>query len=1083
MKISRFLLTGLLLLTTVLAFGQSKTITGTVTSAADGDALPGATVIKQGTTDGTVTDVNGKFSLQTQVGQTLVVSFIGMEDKMIAVGQADVYNVQLEAGIELEEFVVTALGISREKKSLGYATQEVSGDAISEVTTDNFVNNLSGKVAGVQIKQSGNIGGSTNVIIRGYNSLTGDNQALFVVDGIPMGNQNVNTTYQNRGGKGFDYGNAISDIDPDNIESINVLKGAAATALYGSRASNGVVMITTKKGKAMAGKKQIGVSINSGVTLGWADPKTFVEYQDQYGAGYGPFYDETGDFYYDQWYHLDINGDGNLDYVVPWTEDGSYGAQFDGSQVYHWDSFDPELPGYHKTRPWEMSPNDPFEFFETQTSWNNNVALYGGNENGTYRISYGNLSQDGILPNSELDRNNFGVTGTYNLSDKVKVSGSANYVNTQTTGRNSTGYSGNIMTMYRQWWQTNVDVKRLEDAYNLTGRNVTWNPVSPDNATPLFWDNPYWQRYENFTTDERNRVYGYLSASWELTDWVGLEARASVDQYNFLIEERLAIGSVANPFGVGLNDVGSGYGRKNINYYEYNLDLFARFNHDLTDKFNLTGILGTNVRRENYNQVNMNTSGGLVVPGIYSLSNSVNPTLEASENVYERGINAVFAQASLGYDRFLYLDATLRNDWASTLPVDNMSYMYPSVAASFIFSEKMDASWLDFGKVRLSYAEVGSDAPVHALQETYVAQVPFNSPIFSVPVRRPNPDLKPERSKSFEAGLNMDFFKGRVGFDFAFYTTKTIDGIIPVSLSRATGYSSAFVNAAEVKNNGLEIQLYGTPVRTDNFSWNIGVNWSKINSEVTKLYEDVQNIVLESFQGGITINATVGEPYGTIQGTEYVYLNGQRVVNPVTGYYERTSTTNNVLGTIIPDWNMGITNALKYKNWGMSFLIDWQQGGQVFSLDQWYGMATGLYPETVFTNERGAPVRSPLDENGGLLNPGVNPDGSVNETYANATTYVAFGYARNPNAGFVHDATYIKLREVALSWKMPSSILENTFLGGVTFSLVGSNLWIIDKDLKYADPEAGMSSGNLQGWQSGTLPTVRTVAFNVKLDF
>lgn len=1083
MKISRFLLTGLLLLTTVLAFGQSKTITGTVTSARDGDALPGATVIKQGTTDGTVTDVNGKFSLQTQVGQTLVVSFIGMEDKTITVGQADVYNVQLVAGIELEEYVVTALGISREKKSLGYATQEISGDAVSEVTTDNFVNNLSGKVAGVQIKQSGNIGGSTNVIIRGYNSLTGDNQALFVVDGIPMGNQNVNTAYQNVGGKGFDYGNAISDIDPDNIESINVLKGAAATALYGSRAANGVVMITTKKGKSMVGKKRIGVTINSGVTLGWADKETFAEYQDQYGAGYGPFYDNSGDFYYDQWYHMDIDGDGASDYVVPWTEDGSYGPAFDGSMVYHWDSFVPDLEGYKKPRPWVNSPNGAFEFFETHTAFDNNVALYGGNETGTYRISYGNLSQDGILPNSKLDKNNFGITGTMDLTDKVKVSGSANYVNTQATGRNSTGYSGNIMTMYRQWWQTNVDVQRLEDAYDQTGRNVTWNPISPSNPTPLFWDNPYWQRYENFTTDERNRVYGYLSASWELTDWAALEARASLDQYNFLIEERLAVGSVANPFGVGLNDVGSGYARKNINYYEYNLDLFARFNHDLTDKFNLTGLLGTNVRRENYNQVNMNTSGGLVVPGVYSLSNSVNPTLEGSENVYERGINAVYAQASLGYDRFLYLDATLRNDWSSTLPIDNMSYMYPSVAASFIFSEKMDASWLDFGKVRLNYAEVGSDAPVHSLQETYVANVPYESPMFSVPNRRLNPDLKPERTKSFEAGLSMEFFESRVGFDAAFFINNTVDGILPIAISRSTGYSSSYVNAAEVKNSGVELQLYGTPVRTDNFSWNISVNWSTINSEVTKLYEDVENIVLGSFQGGITINATLGEPFGTIQGTDYVYVNGRPVVNQTTGYYERTSTTDNILGNTTPDWNAGISNVFKYKNWSLSALIDIQQGGQVFSLDQWYGMATGLYPETAFTNDLGNPVRNPNSDGGGIVLDGVDTDGNANTKRANASDYRIFGYARNPNAAFVYDASYVKLREMAISWKMPASILENTFLGGVTFSVVGSNLWIIDKDLPYADPEATASSGNLQGWQSGTLPTVRTFAFNVKLDF
>ncbi len=1073
-----------MLLMAALAYGQSKTITGTITSAENGDPLPGATVVKQGTSDGTVTDVEGKFTIEAEIGQVLVVSYIGMEDATITVGSANVYNVQLESGIELEEFVVTALGISREKKSLGYATQELSGEAVSDVTTDNFINNLSGKVAGVQIKQSGNIGGSSNIVIRGYNSLTGNNQALFVVDGIPMGNQNVNTDYQSVGGKGYDYGNAISDIDPDNIESINVLKGAAATALYGSRAANGVVMITTKKGRVMEGDRRIGVTINSGLTLGYADKTTFPEYQKEYGAGYGPFYDDSGDFYYDQWYHIDIDQDGNLDYVVPFTEDGSYGPRFDGRDVYHWDSFVPDLPGYRTPRPWVYSPNDAFTFFETQTAWDNNIALYGGNETGTFRMSFGNLDQKGILPNSELTRNNFSLNGTMNLTDNIRISGTANYVNTQATGRNSTGYSGNIMSMFRQWWQTNVDMKRLEDAYELTGRNVTWNPNSPTNPTPLYWDNPYWQRYENFTTDERNRVFGNLSAEWDIADWVSVEARASLDQYNFLVEERLAVGSAANPFGVGLNDVGSGYARKNINYYEYNLDLMAKFNYDLTEDLNLSALLGGNVRRESYNQVDMNTSGGLVVPGVYSLTNSVSPTLEAAEKVYRRGINSIYAQASLGYRGFLYLDASLRNDYASTLPQDEMSYFYPSVSASYIFSENLDlGDWLTLGKLRAGYAEVGNDAPVHAISETYLANVPYESPMFSVPSARQNPNLRPERTKSMEIGLNMEAWDSRVGFDFTYFNNKSVDGIIPVEISSATGYSSYWVNAAEISNQGLEVMLYGSPVRTQDFSWDVHVNWSTLNSEVTNLYEDVENIVLGSFQGGITINARLGQPYGTINGTDYQYINGQRVVNESTGYYERTATTDNVLGSIIPDWNMGISNSFRYKSLRMSFLIDIQEGGQVFSLDQWYGMATGLYPETVFTNDLGNPVRNPLSDGGGVIQEGVNPDGSTNTTRANASDYRMFGYAYNPNSRFIYDASYIKLREVTLSYSLPSAIFENTFIGGVTVSFVGSNLWIIDKDLPHADPEASTGSGNLQGWQSGPLPTVRTFAFKVKLDF
>ena len=1080
MKISKILLTGLMIISSAWLFGQSKTVTGTVTAEDSGETLPGATVVVKGTTSGVVSDIDGKFSIETEVGNVLVVSFIGMQDREVTVGQANTYNVMLKTGIDLDEFVVTALGITRDKKSLGYATQQVSGDEVNRVSTPNFVNNLAGKIAGVQIQQSGNIGGSSNVIIRGYSSIQGDNQALFVIDGVPMSNQNVNTAYQQRGGKGFDYGNAISDIDPDNIESINVLKGAAATALYGSRAANGVVMITTKKGQDMKGKKKIGVTINSSVQLGWADRTTFIEHQKEYGAGYEPGYGDVNPYFYD----YDIDGDGNDDLVVPFTEDGSYGARFDPNlMVYHWDSFVPESPYYKKARPWVFPENDAFSFFETQTSYDNNIALYGGSEKGTFRMSYGRLDQTGILPNSSQIRNNVSITGDMNLTDKVKVAASANYVSSETVGRNSTGYSGNIMSMFRQWWQTNVDVKEMEELYDLTGRNITWNPSDVDDPTPLYWDNPYWQRYENYTNDRKDRLYGYARASWEITNWFSLEGQASLDNYSLLIEERLAQGSAANPFGVGLNEVGSGYSRQNVNATEMNLDLFARFKKDLSADLDLTGMIGTNVRRNTYNSVSMNTSGGLVVPNVYALSNSVNASLEAAETLNKNGVNGVFANASLGYKRFLYLDVSLRNDWASTLPSGENSYLYPAVSGSFIFSELIDnADWMDLGKIRLNYAEVGSDAPVHSIKETYTANIPYNSPLYSMPIRRNNPELKPERSKSLEGGLNMEFFKRRLGFDLAVYKNNTIDGIIPVSVSRASGYSTFYVNAAEVENRGIELQLYGSPVVTENFAWNINVNWTKNVSEVISLYNDVDNIQINSFQGGISVNARVGEPYGTILGTDYVYKNGERVVG-TNGKYKISTNNNNVLGSIIPDWIAGITNTFTYKSWTLGAHIDWQKGGQIFSLDHNYGMATGLYPATSFTNDNGKPVRNTIAEGGGVVLDGVTATGEPNTVVGDASNYRFFGYTNNPNAAFMYDATYVKLREVSLSYRMPASTLANTFLSGVTFSLVGNNLWIIAKDLPHADPEAGQSSGNSQGWQSGALPTVRTVSFSVKLDF
>lgn len=1073
MKISKFLLTGLMVITSALLFGQTKTVTGTITSEDSGETLPGATVVVEGTTNGAVSDINGKYSLETEVGKTLVVSFIGMQDRNITVGSADVYNVALKTGINLDEFVVTALGVTRDKKSLGYSTQEVSGDEVSQVTTDNFVNNLSGKVAGVQIKQSGNIGGSSNVVIRGFTSVTGDNQALFVVDGVPLNNQNVNTDYQSRGGKGYDYGNAISDIDPNNIESITVLKGAAA-ALYGSRAANGVIMITTKKGKAMTGGKKIGVTVNSTAQLGWADRSTFIEYQDKYGAGYGPgFYEQ-----------YDINGDGINDKVVQFKDDASFGSAFDPNlMVYGWDSFDAESPYYKQARPWVAAENGPYTFFETQQSYDNNISLYGGDDKGTFRLNYGRLDQKGILPNSKITRNNLNIRGTMNLSDKLTISGSANYINTEGIGRNSTGYSGNIMSNFRQWWETNVDIQEQRDAYETTGRNVSWNPKSPTNVTPLYWDNPYWQRNENYTSDRRDHIYGFAKADYKIADWFTITGQASIDQYALLIEERLAVGSLAQPFGVGLNSVPSGYTRKNINASELNLDLYGQFNKDLSEDFNLSALIGTNIRRNTYNRVNMNTSGGLVVPNVYALSNSVNATLESEENAYEKGVNGVYASASLGYKRFLYLDASVRNDVSSTLPTDNNSYIYPSVSGSFVFSELMEKNnWLDFGKIRLNYAEVGSDALTHSLKETYTANVPYNSPLYSVPNTRQNPDLRPERTKSFEAGLNMEFYKSRFGFDVTYYNSKTIDGIIPVSVSRASGYSSFYVNAAEVQNKGVELQVNGTPVQTENFAWNINVNFTKNESEVLSLYNDVQNIVLGSYQGGITTNATVGQPYGTIQGTDHKYLNGEPVVSSA-GYYVVPNATNNILGSITPDFLMGITNTLTYRTWSLGFLIDWQQGGQVFSLDQWYGLPSGLYPETAANNDLGNPIRSDVADGGGYIVKGVTANGEANTNRVAGDDGAIWGYATSPNSDYVYDATAIRLREASLTYRMPAAMLQNTFLGGVSFSLTGHNLWIIDKKLPYADPEAGQGSGNRQGWQSGVLPTVRSISFSVKLDF
>ncbi|MCB0823512.1 MAG: SusC/RagA family TonB-linked outer membrane protein [Bacteroidales bacterium] len=1070
-------------------FAQDRDIKGTVISSDDGQPIPGVQVLVKGTTSGTITDLDGNYAIKVpESATTLVFRFVGMATQEVEIGSQTTVDVSMDPDVmHLEGVVVTALGISREKKSLGYATQELSGDEINQVKTDNFINTLSGKAAGVSVKSTGNIGGSSNIIIRGSSSITGNNQALIVVDGVPINNDLTNTRDQIRGRHGYDFGNAAADINPNDIESMNILKGAAATALYGSRAANGVIIITTKKGERTMSKKRVyGVSVSSNVTTGWIDKSTFPAYQQEYGAGYGPYY---GDEPYTGLEQYDFNGDGTTDLVVPTYEDASMGQKFDPNlNVYQWDAFYPGYPNYNKATPYVAAgDNGAISFFEQPWSFTNSVEVTGANDNSNFRLSYLNQDQTGLMPNSHFIKNSLLFNGSYDVTKDVKVTASVNYVKNDNTGRNSTGYSDNILSSFRQWSQMNVDIQQQKEYYEMNEENITWNPVGPGDLAPAYWDNPYWVRYQNFTTDGRDRIIGYIQADWQINDYFSAMARFSTDFYSEIQEERKAVGSASGEFGVGTtagrSDVTSGYSRFTRNFYENNMDLMLRFNKNLSENFNLNALIGTNIRRSQVDGVFASTDGGLIVPGLYSLGNSVNPMLAPVETLEKRGINGIYGSASLGYKDFLFLDATVRRDVSSTLPDGDNSYVYPSVSGSFLFSNVVDADFMDLGKVRVGYAEVGNDAPWGSLLNTYDGNPVFNgTPLYSLPNTQNNNALVPERSKSIEAGLEMYFLNKRLGFDFAWYKTNTVDQIIPVAVSYTTGFSSKYINAGEVENKGIELMIFGSPVVNENFRWDITLNYAKNNNEVVSLTEGVENIQLAALQGGVTINARVGEPYGTIQGTDYVYLNGEKVVGD-NGYYLKTSTSDIVLGNIQPDWTGGINNRFSYKNWAFSFLIDWQQGGSIFSLDMYYGLGTGLYEETVGNNDLGNPVRNTLDNGGGLILEGVKEDGTPNDIRVAGDDYRVWGWSRNPNSAFIYDATYIKLREAVITYSLPKSTIENTFLNGVSFSLVGNNLWIISKDLPHADPEASQGAGNVQGWQSGVMPTTRNVGLTVNLQF
>lgn len=1080
-------LLAILLCCSIIVYAQTRTVTGQVKDS-KGDPVPFANVTIKGTNTGVAADANGNFKIDVNEGASLLITSASFADQEVKLGTSSTVAVTLQSQGNLQEVVVTALGIRRSKNTLPYAAQQIQGDEVSKMRTGNAASALSGKVSGLQIIQGNGIGGSTNVIVRGIKSLTNNNQALFVVDGVPVDNSNTNSANQVTGRGGYDYGNAAADINPDDIESINVLKGAASTALYGSRAANGVIMITTKKAR-----RGLGITINSGIRVGKIDKKTFPTYQKQYGAGYSSAYDQDG-----FWKYFDVDGDGVDDLVVPTSEDASYGTKFDPNLlVYHWDAFDPTSPYYKTKRPWVAAANDPSTFYETAISTNNSIMMDGASDKGSFKIGFTRDDENGILPNSNVRKNIINFGATYNVLPNLTISANVNYSKIDGRGRYGTGYSGvNVNQNFRQWYQTNVDIQEQKEAYFRTRKNITWNWADPSTEAGLvakYTDNYYWTVYENYETDTRSRVFGNVSLNYKATSWLSFLARVTQDNYTELQEERIAVTS---------NGAAS-YRRFDRTWSETNYDLMANVDKQLTTDLNLKGLLGVNMSRSNVKSIFQQTSGGLIVPGLYSIANSKGTIPNPIEAYQPKAVDGYFAGLTLEFREFIALDGTIRRDRSSTLPEDNNAYNYYAVSGSWLFSKHLsNVPWLSYGKLRVNYAEVGNDAQWGRINDNYDQPTPFGSTIlFSLPGSKNNDQLKPERTYSKEVGLEAAFFKSRLGFDATYYITNTKNQLIPVAISTATGYSSKFVNAGDVQNKGIELSLYATPVRTADFSWNINLNFTRNRNKVLELFVDETgtkstNLLLGSFQGGVSVNATLGQPFGTIQGRTYTMIDPKDATKTIAwdgsaprvvradGFYAQTSTTTNVLGNYNPDWIGGIYNTFKYKSFSLGFLIDIRQGGEVWSLDQYYGQNyTGIYPESVRMNDIGNPIRDEIIDDthgGGLVLPGVLANGQPN------TKRVAIDANQlgDPPAAFAFDASYVKLREAVLSYGLPQSLFKKiNAIKGVEFSVIGRNLWIIHKNLPYADPEENLSSGNIQGMQSGAYPTTRSIGVNLKVRF
>lgn len=1085
------------LMLSVSAYSQTV-IKGKVISEKTNEPLAGTVVQVGNTSQAVLTDVDGLFQLttKTEYPVTLQMRLLGYHQQTVDVYDSSPVIVSLiEDQFLLDEVVVTALGINRQRNSLTYATQSVSENELNRVPAVDLVRSLSGKVAGLQITSANTLGGTNNVILRGFKSLTQSNQALFVVDGIPVDNTN-----QSR--NGLDVGTTIADINPEDVESINVLKGAAASALYGSRAVNGVIVITTKKGKS----KGLNIVFNQGIKTGVVDNSTLPTYQTQYGQGRGSYGysatypDQSGWFYYQPTF----NSNGQPVNIVITNQDLAWGPAYNPSiPVYNWDAFVSGNPNYGKATPWTAASNNAASnYFDTPLASSTSLFLSGANDKSTYKIGYTYNYDGGIVPNSNIKKHVFNFGWSHDLFKQLTVGTSFNYSNTSTLNRSTYDYraaNSNIRDL-RQWLPSNVDWKALRNDYDR-GLNASWNIVAGNyqNATgevikAAYHNNPYWNDYENYNNDSRDRYFGNVYATYRIIDGLQTTARLARDQYKQFFENRVAVGSYQT----------SSYGRTDVEFSETNFDFLVNYDHSLTDKLGLKALLGASVRRTNNRSISIVTSGGLLVPGLYAISNSVATPAAPLEYDGTKQVNSAYAGVTLNYNDLFVVDATGRRDQSSALPEANNDYFYPAVSGSFIFSSLLkDVSWLNISKIRINYAEVGSDAPVYSLRNTYVAGTAFNGQnIYSTPQTNNNPDLKPERSKSYEIGLDVALFENRVNLDVTYYSSRLNDQITPITPSTATGYSNFYVNGGTIENKGVEVALNVAAVRTKDFDYRIGVNWSKNNNKVVSLYEGQLSYTIAGYHNSVQLVAEVGQPYGILRGTDYEYVNGQPLMDD-NGYYVKSSNRNSDLGKVSPDWIGSITNSFRYKDFSLSFLIDASHGGNIYSLDMDNASRAGILPATAGNNDLGNPLRNPLSEGGGIILPGVKKDGTPNDIridVSNAQTLggkLPFGSTNALAArSYIYDASYVKLREVALAYSLPNKIFAGSFIKGLTLAVSGRNLWIIHKNLPYADPEQGAPSTTLTntdpliynanasiGYQNAVFPSVREVAFNVKLNF
>ncbi|MDQ3393363.1 MAG: SusC/RagA family TonB-linked outer membrane protein [Bacteroidota bacterium] len=1058
-KISTYFKNPPLLLTLILlflgsidGFAQQESITGKVTDVS-GQPLPGVNVLIKNTFTGTTTDLDGVYKITNKEGfsqnDVLVFSFIGHKTFEGPVNGSSVVDVALEEDKKvLDEVVVTALGIKREEKSLGYAAQSIDAKAIQENRSNNWVTSLSGKVAGLNVVGTGSGPiGSSRITLRGESSLNLDNnQALIVVDGVPISSKVTGTGHSAylSADSPVDFGSAVSDLNPDDIEKITVLKGPAATALYGSRAANGALIITTKSGSR--NEKGLGVSFNSDISvtktgLRWPD------YQFEYGEG------RTDEYYS----YLDSDDGKNTSTNV--SAGRAWGPKFEGQMYYQYNPNSPDGKPTERT-PWRPYKGYISDFFETGVTFTNNIAIDGSNDRSSARLSLSHLKNEWIVPNTGFERINAAISLNHKISEKLRLTAKANYANKRSDNLPMAGYNNQSIMYFMILGTTpNVDINWFKPYWQEGMENV--EQKSPFNPGP---DNVYLQVYEMLNKINKHGIIGNISATYDFSHKLGLTVRSGIDLAH---EER----SQQRPYSMTRYPKGM-FRQQNVFNYEINNDVLLTYRSNIGSKINYSISAGANSMKQLYNFSGM-YADQLAMPGIYMISNSLDQAV-ADPDRYEKSINSVYVASQFDYEGKVFLDVTGRNDWSSTLPKENNSFFYPSVSTSYILNEifAMPRA-VSFSKLRLSWAQVGNDTRPYQTSK-YYDKIYSNN--FTNPSTLFNGDLKPEITSSIEAGFDLRLFNNRLGIDAAVYRNNSRNQILEIPLDNTSGYSRVLMNAGLITSKGVELVITGKPVQSQNFNWNSTLTWSRNRSYVKELAEGIENQIIANHGSNVSIEARVGGLMGDMYGRGFQRSPDGQVIYTSAGIPAELDPTIRKFGNAFADWKAGILNELSYKNFKLSFLFDGQLGGSVFS-------QTNHKLNTLGKTKVTLPGRE-----GGLVGDGVvlQGDGTYapNTTEVSAQRYYDEYYKLSNTETNIFDASFIKLRETRIEYNLPVSFISRLSLQRASIALYGRDLLLFTKFPAFDPEAANMNSGTIvPGIEITQFPSTRTMGLNLNIKF